>query len=103
MKYQRWFPSLSIRVYHIRLKSGMILIRPGEETVSRMGKNKATSSLLRYGVALLAVLVATLIRLALHPVFGSTGPFVFFIIAVIVAAWFGGRGPGLLATLLGAF
>jgi PAS domain S-box-containing protein len=103
VKYQKWFPSSSIRVYHIRLKSGTILIRPGEETVSRMGKNKATSSLLRYGVALLAVLAATLIRLTLHPVFGSTGPFVFFIIAVIVAAWFGGRGPGLLATLLGAF
>jgi PAS domain S-box-containing protein len=67
-----------------------------------MGKTKASSSWLRYGVALLTVVVAALIRLALQPIFGAQGPFVFFVLAVIVTAWFGGRGPGLLATGLGA-
>ncbi len=70
--------------------------------VSRMVKHLVSTSLYRYGVALLTVVVAALLRLALQPIFGGQGPFVFFVLAVIVAAWFGGRGPGLFATALGA-
>ena len=34
--------------------------------------------------------------------FPQTGIFLFFIPAVMVSAWYGGRGPGILATLTGA-
>jgi len=54
----------------------------------------------RYGVAVAAVIAATVIRLAFNPVLGVEAPHVSFALAVIAAAWFGGRGPGLAATLL---
>lgn len=55
--------------------------------------------LARYGVALLAVVVALVLQALLIPLFGgdpNSGPFMVFFAAVIVAAWFGGLGPGLL-------
>jgi len=54
----------------------------------------------RYGIAVLSVALAAVIRLALEPVFGHDVPLSFFGFAVIVASWFGGLGPGLLATAL---
>ena len=56
----------------------------------------------RYGIAVAAVFAATSLRLALNPVLGVHEPHVPFALAVIVAAWFGGRGPGLVATALSA-
>ena len=56
----------------------------------------------RYGIAVAAVFAATSLRLALNPVLGVQEPHVPFAFAVIVAAWFGGRGPGLVATALSA-
>jgi hypothetical protein len=61
--------------------------------------------LLRYGVAVLAVGVALVLQLLLVPWFGGdpdASPFIAFFAAVIVAAWFGGLGPGLVATALSA-
>jgi signal transduction histidine kinase/ActR/RegA family two-component response regulator len=52
-------------------------------------------------VALAAVLVATLSRLALERVFGAQFQLIAFFPAIVVSAWFGGMGPGLFATLLG--
>lgn len=46
-----------------------------------------------------------LIQSLLVPLFGvspDSSPFMVFFVAVMVAAWFGGRGPGLLATVLSA-
>src|SRR6516165_3176662 len=40
------------------------------------------------------------VRLAFNPVVGVYAPTVLFGLAVIAAAWFGGRGPGLAATAL---
>ncbi len=54
----------------------------------------------RYGLALAVVLAATGLRLACNPVFGVQAPHMPFALAVIVAARFGGRGPGLAATAL---
>ena len=54
----------------------------------------------RYGLALAAVLAATGLRLAFNPVLGVQAPHMPFALAVIVAARFGGRGPGLAATAL---
>jgi PAS domain S-box-containing protein len=51
----------------------------------------------RWGVAVVSVAVAVVLTLPLHPdVLVSP----LFFLAVIVSAWFGGGGPGLLATLL---
>jgi PAS domain S-box-containing protein len=60
------------------------------------------SVICRYGFAIVAVLAATGVRLVFNPVVGIYAPTVLFGIAVIAAAWFGGRGPGLAATALSA-
>ncbi len=57
------------------------------------------SRLLRYGVAVGAVGLATLLALYLRP-YSYTTPFLFFFPAVVIAVWIGGLKPGLLATLL---
>ena len=55
-----------------------------------------------YGVALLATAVSLLVRWPLWPVLGGTVPHMTFFPAVMIAAYFGGFGPGLLATFLSA-
>ena len=59
-------------------------------------------AVLRYGVAILALAFAVLVRLPLQSLLGNTTPFLFFFPAIIAAAWYGGLGPGLLATALSA-
>lgn len=56
--------------------------------------------LLPFGVAVAAVLLATVLRWILDPFIGERHPFTFFFGAVAVAAWYGGLWPALLATLL---
>ncbi len=55
---------------------------------------------LRYGMALLASALAVVIRVVVGPVLGDAVPTTLFIIPVVLAAWYGGLGPGLLATSL---
>ena len=55
----------------------------------------------RYGAALGAVALGTAVRYALRPTPGSGVPYITFVPAVAFSAWFGGLGPGLLATALG--
>ncbi len=57
---------------------------------------------LRYTVTLGAVAIAFVLRYYLHTRLGGLAPFITFFPAVIFAAWFGGLGPGLLATALSA-
>lgn len=57
---------------------------------------------LRYGVAVVAPIVALLLKLALQPLFQEGTPFLLFFSAVLISAWLGGLGAGLLATLLAA-
>src|SRR5260370_7309623 len=60
----------------------------------------APGAILRYAVALLAVAAAVVVGLLLGR-FLQTAPTVsLFLCAVLFAAWFGGAGPGLLATAL---
>ena len=60
----------------------------------------------RYGIAVAAVAAATSVLLALDltfdPVLGVEGGFSPFALAVLVAAWFGGHKPGLVAVALSA-
>ncbi|HEX5083970.1 MAG TPA: DUF4118 domain-containing protein [Blastocatellia bacterium] len=61
------------------------------------GRNR--SPILRYGAAVLAFLAALLITQALWPMIDPAATPLFFA-AVMVAAFYGGLGPGLLATVL---
>ncbi len=60
------------------------------------------SPFLTYGFAVLTVSTALTVRLAAWNLLGVETPFTFFFAALSVSAWFGGFGPGVLATLLGA-
>ena len=53
---------------------------------------------LRYGVAALAVGVALLVKVLLDPLTVQDTPFLLVFGAIMVSAWYGGLGPGLLAT-----
>ncbi|MBI3628623.1 MAG: DUF4118 domain-containing protein, partial [Candidatus Rokubacteria bacterium] len=63
---------------------------------------KAADPLWRYAVAILATGLAVGAKIALDPVIGTATPFVILLAPVIVSAWHGGLGPGLLATGLAA-
>jgi PAS domain S-box-containing protein len=58
--------------------------------------------LVAYGVAVVATGAALLLRLPLVPVVGYDIPFMTFLPAVMLSAYLGGLGPGLLAMVLGA-
>jgi PAS domain S-box-containing protein len=53
-----------------------------------------------YSLALLSVGLAFLARFALDPLLHERSPFIIFVVSVLVAAGFGGRGPGIVALLL---
>jgi PAS domain S-box-containing protein len=57
----------------------------------------------RYGLAIVTSLLALVVRFWMHPWLEGSSPFWFFAPAVMISAWFGGRGPGIVATMLGAF
>jgi PAS domain S-box-containing protein len=61
---------------------------------------KRTSPFLRYGVAVLVAGVAVGIKLLLDPVIPREVPFLLLFGAVMVSAWYGGLGPGLLTMVL---
>jgi signal transduction histidine kinase len=61
-----------------------------------------TSRPTRYGVAVLGVGIAFVVSAALAPLVGPAAPFVPMTAAVAAAAWYGGTGPGLFATLAAA-
>lgn len=54
----------------------------------------------RYGFAVLVVAVVFAVRWYLDPFLGSQAPLLTFVAAVLLAAWYGGLGPGLTATAL---
>ncbi len=53
-------------------------------------------------MAVLAIGVAMLLRWSLQPLLGTSAPFILLYPAVMVAGWYGGLGPGLLASGLSA-
>ncbi|HEY6404122.1 MAG TPA: DUF4118 domain-containing protein, partial [Blastocatellia bacterium] len=64
--------------------------------------SSSTSKVLQYFVAIAATAVVLTARFLLNPVLGDTAPLLIFTLSVIVSAWYGGLGPGILATALGA-
>src|SRR6267378_3871473 len=56
---------------------------------------------MRYAVALLATVVALLIRLGLNPFLGDYVPYITLIPAVAFCAWYCGVGPSILSVVVG--
>ena len=54
----------------------------------------------RYGCAILSVGLAVALRLVFYPILGDHYPFFLFIVAIVLAAGYGGYGPSLLALTL---
>src|SRR3712207_5494251 len=52
----------------------------------------------RYGVVALAVGLAAAVKWLVDPALEAESPFLLFVVAIAVGAWFGGLVPGLLAT-----
>ncbi len=59
------------------------------------------SPIQRYSVAVVAVAIAFAIRYGIYGTLDNRLPFAFFTSATLIAAWYGGLGPGLLAALAG--
>src|SRR5215831_15535356 len=60
------------------------------------------SPVLRYTVAVVSVALTLWLRLALRGVIGEQSPYMSFFLAIVVASWLGGLGPGIVATILAA-
>ena len=74
----------------------MLARKPGS------GSETIRAHLPGYAVAAVAVGLALLVKLLLDPLIEQESPFLLFFGAVMIGAWFGGLGPGLLATTLAA-
>src|SRR3954463_2912165 len=61
--------------------------------------SREPSILARYGVALLASALALLLTWLFQP-FLQRNLFLWFFAAIVIAAWYGGMGPGLLVTAI---
>ncbi|MDQ4081040.1 MAG: DUF4118 domain-containing protein, partial [Gemmatimonadota bacterium] len=60
------------------------------------------SPVARYALAIGAAAAAVLVRLALEPVWGVKLPFITLFPAIMLSAWVGGLGPGILTTAITA-
>jgi K+-sensing histidine kinase KdpD len=56
----------------------------------------------RYAVAILAAVIAILLRKLLDPLIGPQYPYNTMFLAVVVSAWYGGIGPALVSMVVGA-
>lgn len=54
-----------------------------------------------YGLAIVSTVAAILARKTLDPIFGEQYPFITFMFAIILTAWYGGVGPAMVALVLG--
>ena len=55
----------------------------------------------QYGIALIAIVIAAIVRVALSSVLSGEASYLFFFPAVLIASAIGGWGPGIFATILG--
>src|SRR5687768_9215687 len=85
-----------------RSRARVVAPRRGVQISDRAGCRLSGegSSLTRYGVAMAAAVAAVAVRYALWDVVGPEPTFLIAYPAVVVAAWTGGMGPGMLATAL---
>lgn len=62
---------------------------------------KPPTTFQRYAVAVVAVSAAFGLRYGIYGTLDHRIPFAFFTVATLIAAWYGGLGPGMLAALAG--
>jgi PAS domain S-box-containing protein len=62
---------------------------------------QALPAIERYTATVLAVVCTVAIRLVFDPMLGDRAPYLFFVLTIVIVKRLWGRGPGLLATLLG--
>jgi PAS domain S-box-containing protein len=74
----------------------------GRDSGQRAFVKRSLDRPVRYGVAVLAVGAAVLVKWLLDPLTAQDTPFLLILGAIMVGAWSGGLGPGLLATGLSA-
>jgi PAS domain S-box-containing protein len=79
------------------LLEGAAIVLVGRR-LTRTPAKPEESVLVRYGAALLFVGLAVALKVTLFPSLQVYLPFRFFLAAVVAAAWYGGLGPGLVAT-----
>jgi PAS domain S-box-containing protein len=60
------------------------------------------ATLYRYGFALVAVALATALRLLLDPLIREQAPYTIYFLAIVLTAWYGGPGPSLAAVVASA-
>lgn len=68
--------------------------------LSRLHRS-ARSPLFCYGIATASVVIALAVRVLLDPVLGERVPLMIFTLCVGISAYWGGLGPGLMATVIG--
>ncbi|HEU5283811.1 MAG TPA: PAS domain-containing protein, partial [Burkholderiales bacterium] len=78
----------------------LVWARPGR--LVRRSVRRARRRWPGYALALGLTLAAAAIRFALEGVLEGDTPLMLFLLAVTLSAWYGGLGPGLAATLMGA-
>ncbi len=64
--------------------------------------SKRGNRLVRYGLPLLLSLLVFTTKTYILPILGERSPFSLSVLVVILSAFYGGFGPGILATVLGA-
>lgn len=67
----------------------------------QMSRSPKLRAIIKYCLAVISTIVATLIRMALDPILGDQHPYVTFMFAIIFTAWYGGVGPSLVTIVLG--
>jgi PAS domain S-box-containing protein len=77
----------------VRQRNGTLLTMPRNQS--------ARPPLWRYGVAILAALIAVLISHFFHGLFAAM-PSILYLAVIVISAWYGGFGPGALTTFTGA-
>ena len=65
-------------------------------------KDIRTETLRCYGAAVGMVALALLLRRLITPLIGDTSLYIFVLTAVVISAWYGGGGPGVVATIFAA-
>ena len=77
-------------------------LNPPQSLAGARRPQPSASCLRRYGVPVVATEVALLFHYGLNPLTDERALFLKFALTVMVSAWYGGLGPGLFATGLGA-
>ncbi len=55
----------------------------------------------QYSIALVAIVIAVVVRLAFEPILAGSASYIFYVPAILIASAYGGWGPGIFATALG--